>query len=286
MSAWWNPFAPTLEVYADHYAKNHERLRSAVFAAIEKQLRVDDLVLFVVHFPETYLLWQDELVSAGFEPELLKPPINSVSLPLRSLHDDPQSIHNPQSISELQSNQQQNLTDDRPVNRRGALGLVLSEMLDIERPRTGIERRRTVSIMSVQRHPLSRHDQRVKAFAKSLPYRVRLGYFLALDDPLVAPFLGEWTELLLEQWGFREANLITSDLVSRRLDRARQRMNIEVKSETLADQPRSWLEANRERTRYEATISQWLKNDDTKSQRKENKLVAAEADDDEEDEET
>lgn len=266
MCAWWNPFASSIEVYSDHYAKSRERLRTAVFSAIEKQLQIDDFVLFVVHFPETFLQWQDELLAAGFEPEILKPPVHAISLPLQ----------------ELSTNESNDLRSKSSA-RRGQLGLALSEMLDGERPRMAIEKRRTISIISVQKHPLARHDHRVLSFARSLPFRVRLGYFLSLDDPLIAPFLGEWTELLLEQWGFREANLITSDLVSRRLNRARQRMDSQVKLESLADRPIDWLQANGPGTHYHRPIQNWLTKEGSRKRQHDSKPTSPDDTDSEDD---
>lgn len=274
MNAWWNPFSSTLEVFADTYAKSPERLKSALIDAVRRQLREVDLVLVLSHFPETFFAWQDELVGQGFDAQVLRPPVHASSLPLRAL---PAA-----EVAGVESSVDET-ADDGASRSDGALVLALGEMLDSERARAGMERRRVVSLIVTERHPLPRHDRRILEFARSLPYRVRLGYFISLQDPLVSPFLGEWTEMLLEQWGFNEANLITSDLVTRRLDRARARLEKQIAQEVLCESPLDWLRRNGAGTHYANTIDKWLASQERWRDRRE-RAMESELDEDELDE--
>ena len=42
-----------------------------------------------------------------------------------------------------------------------------------------------VAMIVLERHPQIKHDQRLEAFARSLPWKVEFGYFLALDDAVI-----------------------------------------------------------------------------------------------------
>ena len=88
--------------------------------------------------------------------------------------------------------------------------------------------------MVVERYPLTTQDRRIENFCRQLPHPVKLGYFISLDHAAIA-LLGHWIEDILKLWGMNDVDLITSELVTRRLNRARNWLDKEVESESPCD---------------------------------------------------
>lgn len=197
--------------------------------AIEQRLPEDTLILVVCHFPSTFFETQDWLDEWGFNYDI-------PTTPLRP----------------------QQLTRGEPSNERPRVWLALSEMLDAETGLSSSDPSKTLSVMVTERHLLSIHDRRIATFCHQLPHPVKLGYFLSLDAPAIAPLIGQWTEEILKQWGMNDVDLITSELVTRRLDRARHWLDKEVREEQAAESPRDWWILNGGSTRYAKAFQSYL----------------------------
>lgn len=220
---------PRVEYFPDAIAMKKSGAALGLRKAIEQRLSEDILILVVCHFPSTFFTTQDWLDEWGLSYDIQTTPLR------------------PQQISSTGE------FDERPHLR-----LVLSEMLETETGLSSSDPNKTLSVMVTERHLLSIHDRRVETFCQQLPHPVKLGYFLSLDAPAIAPLIGEMTEEILRLWGMNDVDLITSELVTRRLDRARKWLDKEVQEEQIAESPRDWWILNGELTRYAQASRSYL----------------------------
>ena len=102
----------------------------------------------------------------------------------------------------------------------------------------------TVAVIVGERHPLPKHDDEVLQFAESLPHQVRLIRHVSLEDPLMKAFAGEWVENLLRRMGMKEDEAIESNMVSRRIKAAQQKIEKEAFGDSDANSAAEWLAAN------------------------------------------
>ena len=102
----------------------------------------------------------------------------------------------------------------------------------------------TVAVIVGERHPLPKHDDEVLQFAESLPHQVRLIRHVSLEDPLMKAFAGEWVEKTLRSLGMKEDEAIESQLVSRRIKAAQQKIEKEAFGDSDANSAAKWMAAN------------------------------------------
>jgi preprotein translocase subunit SecA len=104
-----------------------------------------------------------------------------------------------------------------------------------------------VTILVAERFFLRAADEEIEKFAATLGAACRLRFHLALDDPLLREFAGEWTGGMLRALGMSEADSIESPLISRRLRTAQERMAGRVTDERPAESPEEWWKINAQR---------------------------------------
>lgn len=102
----------------------------------------------------------------------------------------------------------------------------------------------TVAIIVGERHPLLKHDDEVFQLAESLPHQVRLIRHVSLEDPLMKAFAGEWVENLLRRMGMADDEAIESQMVSRRIKAAQQKIEKEAFGDSDARSAAEWMDAN------------------------------------------
>lgn len=102
----------------------------------------------------------------------------------------------------------------------------------------------TVAVIVGERHPLPKHDDEVLQFAESLPVQTRLIRHVSLEDPLMKAFAGEWVEKTLRSMGMAEDEAIESQMVSRRIKAAQQKIAKEAFGDSDASSAAEWLDAN------------------------------------------
>ncbi len=66
----------------------------------------------------------------------------------------------------------------------------------------------------------------------------------SLDDPLLRLFAGEWVETVLRQLGMNEDEPIESQMVTRRIRVAQQRIEDRATADYSAQSAQEWLEKN------------------------------------------
>ena len=96
------------------------------------------------------------------------------------------------------------------------------------------------SILVAERHFLSSNDRRIVAFARGLARRCRITFHLALDDPLLRTFAGEWVGEILTRLGMTDDQPIKSAMVARRIRSAQDRFAGQ-KEQPEADSAEDWL---------------------------------------------
>lgn len=199
----------------ESYALREAGKWRAIGEAIEEVAGQGEPLLLVAHFPETFVRFQNHLHTWQRDYELVERPITP-----RDVFENPA------------------FTGDRRY-------LALAEMLEPSgTPLPPRERAGGLSVVVAERHPLARHDVRLEQFVAELDLPTRIGYFLALDDPLPRAAVGDMAVTVMRQLGLNEHELIASHLLTRRIDRFTRRLDATVAREHLADSPAEWLERN------------------------------------------
>ena len=102
----------------------------------------------------------------------------------------------------------------------------------------------TIDIIVGERHPLPSVDEQLEQFASELPCRCRFAHHLSLEDPLIKLFAGEWVQNVLKQLGMTEDEAIESQMVSRRIKQAQQKIEGRAIGSSDAESAERWLEKN------------------------------------------
>lgn len=101
-----------------------------------------------------------------------------------------------------------------------------------------------LDVIVAERHPLPSVDDRLEDFASELPCRCRFSHHLSLEDAVMQVFAGDWVQNMLRQMGMKEDEAIVSQMVSRRIRQAQQRIENRTFGSLDADSVAEWLEAN------------------------------------------
>lgn len=207
----------------------HERVQESYallaegkWAAIRESIR--DVVtraeplLLVAHFRDTFELLQDKLAEWNIEYEI------------------PAATVSPASFIE------------RDVFGSSRVLLALAELLipntDSVQPSLVTQRKDRISIIVCERHPLARYDRQLKQFILEVALPTRTGYFLSLDEPFLRYAIGETAITVMQQLGLNEHDLITSHLLTRRINRFARKLDKRMADEKQATSARMWLELN------------------------------------------
>lgn len=102
----------------------------------------------------------------------------------------------------------------------------------------------TLDIIVGERHPLPSVDERLEQFAGELPCRCRFAHHLSLEDPVMRIFAGDWVQNVLKQLGMKENEAIDSQIVSRRIKQAQQKIEGRAFGSSEAESAERWLKKN------------------------------------------
>ena len=108
----------------------------------------------------------------------------------------------------------------------------------------GLSENQNVLIAVAERHLLRSHDEAVLDFARTLPCRCRLVFYISLEDPVMQLFAGEWVQNMLRQLGMSEDAAIESRMVARRVKQAQKKIEGQVTGDSPAESAEQWLERN------------------------------------------
>lgn len=213
----FRPFRRTSQVRlcSDTYSLTSTGKIDGIVDAVRKREGKDRLLLVVSHFPKTFFQVQDAF--------------NREEVPYEILEES--------TTGDLVEHWRQEANHGRVM-------LALARFLKLDLAEEPNYSRLLFSVISCERHPLARHDRDLREFCGQLNCPTRLGYFVSLQDPVVKPLVGDWTELVLRQMGLRDHELVTSHLVSRRLESGFRKLERRVVEEQLADSPEEWIRLN------------------------------------------
>ncbi len=203
--------------FEDAYALSRTGLYARLHEAIRRRLEMGELVFLVSHFPDTFTELTEQLEQWQVEFEIVTSPIDR------------------QWFGQL-----------RPATPSGRVYLHLAEMLvPLGGQLDGTTADYRIAIMVTERHPLPARDAMIETFVRSLVYPVQLGYFLSLRDVVVRKSINENSIELLKQLGLKEHELITSHMVSSRLDKVLKRLAGPNHPNLAADSAEEWYQLNR-----------------------------------------
>ena len=101
-----------------------------------------------------------------------------------------------------------------------------------------------IDVIVGERHPLPSVDDRLEEFADELPCRCRFSHHLSLEDAVMEVFAGDWVKGVLTKLGMKEDEAIESQLVSRRIRQAQQKIEGRAFGTVDAESAAEWLKKN------------------------------------------
>ncbi|HIF34594.1 MAG TPA: preprotein translocase subunit SecA [Planctomycetaceae bacterium] len=101
-----------------------------------------------------------------------------------------------------------------------------------------------IDVIVGERHPLPSVDDRLEEFADELPCRCRFSHHISLEDPVFEIFAGPWVVNVLRKLGISEDQAIESNMVSRRIRQAQQKIEGRAFGSSDANSAAEWLEKN------------------------------------------
>ena len=209
---------PGYRRFDDSYALTRNSLHKGLQSAIEQRSEPNQLIFLVAHFPNVFSELQDALDMWEFPYEII------------------QHVVNRRWIDQMASNH---------AGSTPPLFLTLAELLQFENAALEPQRQNPhIAIMIAERHPLIQRDRQIEKFSRQISWPVELGYFLALDDEIIKHTVSPDVIQLLKQMGLQDHELVTSHMITRRLNQATKRMSRQVQSEQPADSAKQWFQLN------------------------------------------
>lgn len=159
--------------------------------AIDRQCQLNNGIWLIAHRQETFQEIQDELETWKLPYEIEMEPLTRDRLQ----------------------------PDDLLAS--GKIKLILSALIPepISAQLADSAEQAPLSVMVLDRHHKLENDMALETFCRNLPTRVELGYFLSLDDDVVREVVDPTSRLVLEQLGLSRHELITSNLITKRINR-------------------------------------------------------------------
>jgi len=212
----------SLTQFEDHYALTRDSLMAALQKPISDCVDRHDLVLLVAHFPDCFTQMESQLEAWGLNFEVIVDRVNQDWINTAGFGQ--QYNHVFLTLSGMLD------CHDEPAAKKTARGM----QGEGEQP---------VSMMVLERHPQMGRDNQIESFAKSIANPVRLGYFISLEDSVVTKLINPQLVLLMQQMGLTDQELVTSNMLTRRLKKVLSRQTLAGK-ELAAESASEWYELN------------------------------------------
>ncbi len=216
----WIFSTPRFRCYEDSFARDQAARLAGLGQALDKRLASDQVLIVVAHFAEEFTAVQEAFESSHAPYEIVSRPIDSSWL------------------------------DDLKTGEHGSrLFLCLSDLLSSDNlaGRT-LDPSVHFAVLVVERHPLPIRDQRVEQFCRALPGTVELGYFLSFDQSVLRRAVDNAFIQILNMFGMGENEMITSNMVSRRMKMVLQQNARRYMTDSPADSADEWFQNNRPST--------------------------------------
>jgi hypothetical protein len=99
-------------------------------------------------------------------------------------------------------------------------------------------------IIVAERHPLPPHDEQIVQFARKCPCLCTIVHHLALDEPLMRLFAGEWVTPMLERMGMTEDQPLQSKMITRRMRQTQKQIEQQAVGDVTTDSAEQWFQQN------------------------------------------
>ena len=205
----------------DAYALTREILWDGLRKSIDLPQTAGRATWLIVHFTDTFTEVQEKLEQWGLEYEIVSSRLN---------------------VNELERLGPLN-TKPSPSRLKLILADLIPEPASLDSSLTNVAEAQ-IAMIVLERHPQIKHDQRLEAFARSLPCKVEFGYFLALDDAVIKISIEDQVVEILKQLGLDD-ELISSNMVTRRLETVLKRISSGFQGDTPCNSAAEWLETNK-----------------------------------------
>lgn len=177
----------------------------------------DSTVFIAAHFPDEFFRLQSELQQHGIEYQFITRPLDSQWFL------------------------------DNADQSKNVIYLTLAEFLTGTVFGKNVVFGSTLNLIVVDRHPEPFRDAALEQFARDFPATTRMGYFLALDDRVLHPVVNETTLTVLKQMGIDDQGLVSSSIISKRINKVLAReQKRRTKEGTPTDSAEDWFELNGE----------------------------------------
>lgn len=203
----------------DAFALNREVLWDGLKNSIAHPTGQERDIWLIVHFMDRFTEVQERLELWGLDYEIVS--------------------------SKLVANELERIRPNGTTSPAG-LKLILADLIPKQVDLVALPSRDAdgeVAMIALERHPQVNHDDRVESFARSLPWRVEFGYFMALEDAVVKISIDDQVIEILQQLGLNN-ELISSKMVARRLETVLRRLSSGFTGDTSCNSAEEWLEVN------------------------------------------
>jgi len=184
--------------------------KTAKLAGLAVEVKAGGPSLVLAHFPSTLREVQEAFSAIGLEGQRIEGPIKPAEF--------------------LQS-------------ARRSTNFALVRQLQIDEPKEAAEDD-ALRMFVVERHFLRAQDDRVLQFAESLGRPAGVMFFLAMDEPLMRKFAGDWVSNVLRNLGQKETEALKSAMVERRVKAAQAKFAGQARADEAAESPEEWLDRN------------------------------------------
>lgn len=213
MFSWLFP-KPRFRVYEDSFARTDAAMFDGLRNAIEQRLELGQTVLLVAHFASAFEELQDYLDQWALEYQIGPAKIAPFQLP--------------------------ELFEGGP-----RITLSLARQLVQEDVSAAANRHNdTICVVVIERHPNGIADGKLEQFCREIPGHVEFGYFISFEAGLVRTMINESALHILDMFGLGENELITSNMISRRLRSLLAKNARMIATDHAAESFEEWVELN------------------------------------------
>ncbi len=200
--------------YPDNYAQTDQVMIKQVCQCANQQLEQGDLVFVVVYFPAMFEQIQRAFDELGIEYQVV---LNAIDF-------------------------QANATE--LARKPSEIRLALANSLLMESPPGSSQSTLEISMIMCEPIPLVRTEDEFNYALRHTPHMIKLGYFMSLEHALVKYCLTDKMMILLEQLGIGKHELISSELISRRVRTRLSQLQGKRDQWDDADSAEEWLRIN------------------------------------------
>ncbi len=205
----------SFEIYPDSFAYNRAKLVTGIIQMAIERANHGEWVIVSAQFADGFLELENAMTASGADFTVLPPSVSTdVLAGSRLMLGLTTSL---QSLTDREFEQARNQSGETPTR---------------------------LNVMVLQRHPFRKNDDACTAALKLIPLHVRIGFFLSLDDPLLEVGVPEGVFEILQQMGMSHHQLVSSQMLTRRIQATQRRVAAVVTDLKPADSVQEWMDLN------------------------------------------